>query len=1606
MHRGTDEAFAVLRAPPAAVGNPSYVLHPTILDACFQVLIGAVGTLKGSYLPVLIRKLTVLHPCTDTEYVVHARAGKPTATSFTGDLTLYSAAGVALATVDGLQCNSIGSAKATGSDAPVWDECLYETVWKVDYTSLASFGSVVMPHDAIPYDSELDRASMAYMRAAVDHFARNPTDNVLPQHAQLHDWARRNTTQVASTHVSRPSEESASDEQAVVHRIGSSLVDIFAGRADALAVLFGDDRIYKVYEKGTTFAPANKVLIEAIGLMAHKNSAVRILEIGAGTGGTTSYVLPALQNRFASYTFTDVSSGFFGKAKAKFAQYAGRMEFAVLDVERSPQDQGFEAGAYDVIVATDVLHATQDIVRTLKNAHTLLAAGGVMLVNEFINCPDWIQMVFGTLSGWWKFEDGHRRTVGPTLSEQGWLQAFSDSGFAISEALHDRSSNPIHATFVARTASAAPSSDSAMQWLVLPDKRRVAQALQSTLGSIKTIATAAEIPVGSNVIYLTSLDTPEIFNGVSDANLALWRQIVGNASRVVWVTEGALHTPTKPDDAPLAGLLRVLQNEYPDCRSVMLDLDPSTSAAAVSLEKFVTGGDFSETELAIRGNQTLVPRYSRVTPGGLQSRSTVALESASNDKDAVRLEVGQAGLLNTLRWVKSARRAPAKGEIELEVRAVGMNFKDIMLAMGMLGEEAVSGGYCAGNLGIECSGVVTAIGSGVTSLKPGDKVVAVATNSYSTYVTTLELLAVPIPDGMTFEEAATIPATFLTAHYAMNHLGRLEPGETILIHAAAGGVGQAAIQLAHLRGAEVYATVSSADKRAFIQSLGVAPDRIFSSRTLEFADEIMKKTHGRGVDMVLNSLAGDILKKSLACLAPFGRFLEIGKRDIYANNKLDMLPFGQNVSFFGIDLDRLNQHSPTMSGRMFRQLMQMFAEKQLKPIPQKVFGFSKVEDAFRFIQQGKHIGKVILARTPGEQIDVLEAKLSFDAGRVYLLVGGLGGFGKAVAAWLVERGARKLAFVSRSGASSPVAAETKSALVALTPDVEVSIQAADIASREQLAVALASIKAELKAPFGGVIQAAMVLQDASFGAMTADQFNKATSPKIAGSHILADLVAAEPLEFLAFFSSISGIIGNAGQANYAAGNVYQDALAYALRAKGVPAVSINWGAIGDVGFLVDHKVLAVSMARRGFPPLPLTEVFQVLEWALTTKPVQVGASPIFWQTASQSVPLFSSPKFASLLRDDAGAGSASASSGADGAANVSIAQQLAAATAEERPEVLRQGLRKRLGGMLGVPAEDVESGKRLSDMGVDSLMAVEVKNWIEKELKTPISVLDLTGGKSIDDLTVKILGSAKPPGTPEDAVSTSPTPRAPDDSAVLVCLRPVPKPSARLITFPYLGGSVESYKRWPSLLKPSVEVWSVQIPAVNDWDELLRILSVQVNKAASDDTSVPLVFYGHSLGSLIAYELAHQLGRNATGLTVSALVVGASGTPSASKHLGAAFADWSDEAITAIARDEFARQAVRAGLIENTQLDVDVLRSEILLGKHYFRWQSAKPPAPKFQGALIAVHGTNDKVLHADVDLNDWRAFTDGPFAFHALQGAGHLFVDESPEKLVAHLPL
>jgi phthiocerol/phenolphthiocerol synthesis type-I polyketide synthase C len=839
--------------------------------------------------------------------------------------------------------------------------------------------------------------------------------------------------------------------------------------------------------------------------------------------------------------------------------------------------------------------------------------------------------------------------------------------------------------------------------------------------------------------------TAALVQACEQAQMQLALHLV-TAGAAIDLLPGRKTTFASAADTPLLGFARTLMNEPIGVSARLIDFEPGVGieTLAAALAREITAPDAEQEIIITASGARFVPRL-RVEPRVL-CREVTTKDSAkgSGTSQAVetpalptlRLGFQFPGQLRNLRWESTPRVPPAAGEIELDVRATGVNFRDVMYALGLLSDEAVENGFAGPTLGLECAGYVTAVGEGVKAFRVGDAVVAFGPSSLSNRVVTKASAASQIPTGISFEAAATIPSTFFTAYYALNHLARLEEGEKVLIHGAAGGVGIAAIQLAKLMGAEIFATAGSDEKRDFVRLLGA--DHVFDSRSNAFADAVLAATNGEGVDVVLNSLAGEAINRNLRVLKPFGRFLELGKRDFYENTKIGLRPFRNNISYFGIDADQLMEEQPALTQRLFSKVMALFAERVLHPLPYQTFEADDVVDAFRYMQQARQIGKIVVTYRNGiSQVHsakpaAKQLELSSDA--TYLVTGGLGGFGLKTAQWLVSRGARNLVLLSRSG---PVSGESKLALAEFKElGVRVHAAACDATDEKALAAMFAVLSTEMP-PLRGIVHAAVVIEDGLIRNTSAEQIAKVFAPKILGAQHLHRMTRHMEVDFFVMFSSATTLFGNPGQASYVAANAYLEALTAARRDAGLPALCIRWGAIDDVGFLARNAQLKEALQNRmGGTALPSMVALSAMEEMLLANRSGLGVMELDWRALNRFLPSAQSPKFGELV--SLGGEVDSDEDNAD-----DILRLLEDLSPEELLAAFKGMLKDEIGEILRIAPEKIEDTRSLYDMGLDSLMGVELGLAIESRFGIKLPVMALSESPTIAKLAEKIIGLLK-----------------------------------------------------------------------------------------------------------------------------------------------------------------------------------------------------------------------------------------------------------------------
>jgi len=1364
-----------------------YHIHPVLLDACFQVLIATLSdsSANETWLPVGLDRLQLYRAPGNRLWCrvqVHETTEQPL---LKADLSLFDDRGEIIGVIEGFKARQAAPDKlfSAQSDLESW---LYGVDWRAQglcspHASAALLASPTAMSDALNASmaawirqsrleecgialDELDQLCVDYALAAFRDMGKTfqPEDGfstlgiadslgIVPAHRHLLErtlemlaeagilqrtgtgWEvlltpTLSNPQQAAQHL-RARYPQIGLELDLVERCGSALARVLQGRCDPLQELLfpgGDGSALAALYRDPPGAQAvgavfKQALLSALEPLPQR-SGIRILEIGAGTGGASSFLLPHLAAYRTEYVFTDISPAFTLQAQATFAAYPF-IEYKTLDIEKDPQAQGFKRHDYDIIVASNVLHATEDLAQTLKHTRSLLAPGGLLLLLEGTAPQNWIDIIFGMTSGWWRFNDKHLRPSHPLLSGQSWCDALQASGFQQTGCIDCA---PIHQSIIMAQADALPADQSpAKPWLIFAD----AGGTGERLGEYLRVAGSAYTLVYPGSQYRrTQQDSftidpyqashyQRLFSELGDANVAycahLWSidaaipsddapsltanarlgwetvlhlvQALGKARpnqppRLALLTRGAVSVSgealTGLAASPVWGLGKSIALEHPELRCIRIDLAAAArpdEIPPIVAEMTADTRAQAEDQIAFRDERRLVPRL--VRRGGKQSLPQT---------ESYQLGVPASGSLDAMAWSPTERHAPRAGEVEIRVHAAGLNFKDVLLAL----HRVPAAGPV---LGIECAGVVTRVGSGVSHLSVGDKVLAMAPGSFSRYVNVPACTVAALPEGLSFEEAATLPIAFLTAAYALEDLAKLKAGERVLIHAAAGGVGQAAIQLAQRVGAEVFATASES-KWDVLRALGVK--HIMNSRTLDFADEIRRLTDGEGVDVVLNTLSGEFTSQSLALLRSGGRFLEIGITDLRASEEIAERAPG--IAYHAIDLMHLYQKKPTLLQTVLQRLLGEFRNGQLQPLPRTVFPITEAEAAFRNMQQANHTGKLVLS------FDT--AALPFRKDASYLISGGLGDLGLLVAAWMAEHGAGHLVLAGRRG----VTPATEAKIRAITQTgAEVSVFQVDISKPEQTARMLAEIEQTLP-PLCGIMHAAGVLDDGVLIEQTPERYAKVLEPKLDGAWQLHIQSQALPLDFFIMFSSATSLLGSVGQSNHVSANAFLDALAGDRLAHGLPALSINWGAWSEIGYAA--RVQAGEFLKaQGMGTIDPRTGLAALERIFHCDKAQVGVVPIDWPTYLQRIA--SSGYLADFRREFSSAQSALAEQPAE------FRQLLESAPVDERLALLTRHVTSQVATVLGFPASmTVDRKQGFFDMGMDSLTSVELRNRLRTSL--------------------------------------------------------------------------------------------------------------------------------------------------------------------------------------------------------------------------------------------------------------------------------------------------
>ena len=1124
-------------------------------------------------------------------------------------------------------------------------------------------------------------------------------------------------------------------EIGLFRRCGGALSQVLLGQEDPLSLLFsgGEPSAADLYRKAPVARAANRMLADAVAALLESlpdGRRLRVLEVGAGTGSATAVVLPVLPAGRFDYVYTDISAGFFAEAEARFGGDEASIEYRVLDIEKDPVAQGFDAHGYDLVIASNVLHATRYLEETLAHCRAILAPSGQLVALENLRGQGWLDLTFGQLDGWWRFADDYRPHHA-LASPEVWRRALGDSGFEEVAVLGVEETGagmePDRGVILA--SGPADVKETPGVWVLAADRGGEAEKLSNGLAARnQTVVLASEgeatnggpadekpgvvhaslemesreswgalfedLPGDAplaGVVHLAALDgnSPEAtteemaedVKRVGASALALAQGLLdadAAPGKGFWfLTRGAQVLERERGGelagATLWGFAKVMTREAPHLQTRMLDLDPEPMAPPTDLVNELLYPDH-ENHVAYRYGRRQAARLVRGGEG--VERLTLP------DESSWLVEPDAGGSLDEMGVASMPARQLAPGEVRVAVEASGLNFWDVFRSIGLIDEGLLGGEFC---------GRVLETGSDVSGFAAGDLVVGLAFGTFGSEAVTMQEMVAHAPPGFSLTDLATMPTAFVSAALSFD-LSELEAGDRVLIHAGAGGVGLAAIQMAQAAGAEVFAT-ASAPKQDYLRSLGV--EHVFDSRQTKFGEEILEATGGVGVDVVLNSLTGPgFIDASLSCLAEGGRFVEMARVDILS--EVEMAAARPDVAYDILKLDVLKEHDPQPAGDALRRVMGLLAKGVLSPIIHTRWSLAETAGAMKFMRAARHIGKIVLTASPLER-----GRLRED--RTYLVTGGLGGIGCALADWLAECGAGTIVLNGRR----PPDSEVEEAIESLRKrGFAVRVELADVTDAAAMDEMLARMDRE-SPPLGGVIHSVGVLADASLANQSWERFEQVLWPKVLGAWHLHRATMARDLDMFVLFSSVAGVMGNPGQANHAAANAFLDQLAAHRRAMGLPGQAIAWGAWSEIGEAAEQRErIEERFAARGVRWITPQQGFKVFEWLMrqdsTSGVVTAVDWPVFGETLDSRPPLLED-----LLATD------SEDEADSPALSEDLMSRLAQTPSAERESLLVSFLQQELQAVLRLSSAP-EPTVGFFDLGMDSLMAVELRNRLNR----------------------------------------------------------------------------------------------------------------------------------------------------------------------------------------------------------------------------------------------------------------------------------------------------
>ncbi|KAI1141492.1 putative polyketide synthase [Hypoxylon sp. FL0543] len=1366
-------------------GESVYAIHPATLDACLQLGLischsGQVENAKTAFVPIAMNDVCIWVPgIPERKGLGIARGNLRGLRGAYMQIQLCSESGTPLLDIGELRCvtyDGLSDNKTAARREPFW-----RPIMRADISTLTKDAAQAMFPSTEISSSKLDALDdlCAYVLADIEtgsneHAVATETHDHEGFAAWAQQWKSSLGTEKALDATleerKRMIEKTTTElydlpETRCIKKLHDNWENVYSGDTNAVKLLLEDNLLHELFTWGIPVRTAYTQLQRTIDLLAHKNPKMRILEIGAGTGGASTAILDMLASnttfkRFQEYIITDRAAWCLADARTKFSDNG--VSFQMLDIQEDPISQGFQPQSFDLIIAANSLSEIDNHETALTHIHTLLKPTGTLAIADITHSRLTFELLYRTVAGKWD----QTRFI---RSESEWCRALQDCGFAgVDISLNDYTGADAVSTVMLSRPNLSVMDvsikdkelrdvylvyrDYPPPLIAVIDKQLERQGFNTIYTNLFSYE---QIPQNSSVISLVDIENTTLLNYGDEYFKAIQRIITQN-STVIWIA-GTTVATNKSEVAVMKGLLRSIATEHILSKIALIELDESYLSSMSRTAELIVG-KFSELWLsdsmegidqdyALRSGALYVERLLPDETLNEQFCLRHKLENVIDERPMdievpLKAKYKQPGLLSSLYFGPDAEfDKPLRDDwVEIRTKAIGLNFKDLAVATAKFDWDYLS---------TEAAGIVSRIGTAVTSLKVGDRVTGVIFGNMGNHMRSPASLVSKIPEKETFAGAASMPVAYLTSIYALQHLAHLTEGESVLIQSATGGLGMAAIRVARYLGAEIYVTAGSEEKRKLLVELGIPSSHIFNSRDLEAVNDILRSTNYNGIDVILSSSGGDIMHETWRCIAPLGRFIDVGRTDVIGGGKLEMEIFKKNATFSSFDLALIHRQRPAMIERLMGTMRKLWDDGIIGPIDRiTTFDISRLESALSSFSKGQHTGKLVVTFDNPEtrlKIERIDTRMSFDPNAAYILVGCLGGLGRSLAVWMFERGARHLTFLSRTGTHTGKSASVVEELVIL--GAEPSVIKCDVTDRDALMSVVNQIASQRSVK--GVVHAAMVEGDAFFQNSNYSQIHAVLAPKVKGTLNLHHTTKHLPLDFFLMTSSIIASIGTATQAAYAAANAFQGEFARHRLTQSLPATALELGLVLEVGSVSESVRFQQMMQRNASYGLSETEFLQLLEGAfcqstaggspssLSQLDDTSGAHLVTGLEPARFIPYVeenrlkdliwhNNPRFQAVVQAIADRTRAhGVGNGRTADTTSSLTQKLKMASPAEKVVIIKEAVVQRLAKLLDLPEDEIDMNKATSQYGLDSLVAAEFRNWLKKTFNTDVTLIQL-----------------------------------------------------------------------------------------------------------------------------------------------------------------------------------------------------------------------------------------------------------------------------------------